>query len=48
MMAKQEKFKKEFERLDFKFETKHLVIPPGKKQNEEYLASTNESNDKDE
>ena len=26
-MAKQEKYKKEFEKLDFKFETKFLQIP---------------------
>lgn len=36
-MAKQEKFKREFEKFDFRFDTKHLAVPSGKKSNEEYL-----------
>ena len=36
-MAKQEKFKKEFEKYDFKFETKNLALPTGKESNEEFL-----------
>jgi len=39
MMAKQEKFKKEFEKLDFRFDTKHLALPSGKKGNEDFLYS---------
>lgn len=37
MLAKQEKFKKEFDRYNFVYETQHLNLPKGKVENESFL-----------
>ena len=39
MMAKQDKFKKEFEKFKFQFETPNNQIPTGKADNEQLLGS---------
>jgi phage-related minor tail protein len=39
MMAKQDKFKKEFEKFKFNFETLNNQIPTGKADNEQFSGS---------
>ena len=47
-MTKQEKFKKVFEKYDFKFETKNLALPVGKQTNEEFLYKNSKALNSDE
>lgn len=47
MRMKQDRFKKEFEKLNFAFETQNLDMPKGSHNNEEYINEVDEDFEKE-